>query len=177
MFQSAKRIKTRKDTITCLTEAVEELRLSREQNLDPSRAYPNTMAYLNADRYAIQTSMEPGIHGPDSVQGIAAMVEDAVRRLGVGTAAGPRETLECWSCRKPGHMKKDCRSKNNIICTYCKKSGHSLENCWLKDKSKRPPRYGGPAPEPGQVNAMELMEPHQEVWRPEAPVFPWGQSM
>ena len=79
MFQSAKRIKTRKDIITCLTEAVEELRLSREQNLDPSRAYPNTMAHLNADRYAIQTSMEPGIHGPDSAQGIATIVEDTVR--------------------------------------------------------------------------------------------------
>jgi hypothetical protein len=103
----------------------------------------------------------------------------------VGTAAGPRAPLKCYGCGKPGHLKRDyCETKTSPTkttpnCAYCKKLGHSIDDCWLRDKSKKQPRFGGQlqTQPPGRVNAMELMEPNQEVWRPEALVFPWGQSM
>ena len=51
---SKRQIATREDVTKCLMDAVNELRLSKENNLDPSCAYPNTMSHLNADFYALR---------------------------------------------------------------------------------------------------------------------------
>ena len=42
------------------------------------------------------------------------------------------------------HIKRDCKTLTH--CTYCKKIGHQRETCWAKDRSKKPRRFGGPAP-------------------------------
>ena len=57
---SMNQIKTREDVQTCLTNAVNELRLSKENNIDPSCVYPNTMSNLNADCYSLSAQMCPG---------------------------------------------------------------------------------------------------------------------
>ena len=98
---SKKQIATREDVTKCLTDAVNELRLSKENNLDPSCAYPNTMAHLNADRYALAAPDAPGWYEPDPEPRKAAVVEDVIRRLGVRTDAA---MMNCYGCGKPGHM-------------------------------------------------------------------------
>ena len=52
-------IKTREDVQSCITQAVNELRLSKANNIDPSCAYPNTMSNLNTDRYALSAPDVP----------------------------------------------------------------------------------------------------------------------
>jgi hypothetical protein len=102
---SKKQIATRAGVTTCLTEAVNELRMSKESNLDPSCAYPNTMSHLNADRYALSAPDAPGLYEQDKGPGIAAIVEDVIRRLGAETAARAvsATTIKlCFGCGKPG---------------------------------------------------------------------------
>ena len=177
---SQKRIATREDGPRCLTDAVNELRLAKENKLDPSCAYPNTMSHLNADRYAIAAPDAPGLYEPNQEPGIAAILEDVIRRMGAATANGavPAPTTRvCYGCGKPGHLKNVCRASPKI-CTYCKKPGHEVNQCWAKDPSKRPPRFRDVAQRPSQGGVREMAESTPALeWRPEAPVFPWGQSM
>jgi hypothetical protein len=167
---SQNRITTRKDVTKCLLEAVNELRLSKEHNLDPSGTYPNTMSHLNVDRYAIAAPDTPGLYEPDQERRIAAIVEDVIRRLGAETATGaapaPTTTRTCFECGKPGHLKSACRAAPRV-CTYCKKTGHYLESCWTRDPSRKPPGIGSPSKGLSQARIMEMMKP-----LPEAPVFP-----
>ena len=41
-----------------------------------------------------------------------------------------RKTLVCFSCNKPGHMARDCRSKKKQIrCYHCQEVGHIKKYC------------------------------------------------
>jgi hypothetical protein len=177
---SQQKIKTRKDVTRCLTDAVNELRMSRENNIDPSCAYPNTMSHLNADRYAMAAPDAPGLYEPSQEPGIAAIFEDVIRRMVTTTTNGATldpTTRICYGCGKPGHLKNACRALPKM-CAHCQKPGHDVTRCWIKDPSQRPPRFKAvaPRPSPGGVREMTETTPPLE-WRPEAPVFPWGQSM
>jgi hypothetical protein len=41
---------------------------------------------------------------------------------------------KCFKCDKPGHFKKDCRSK--VKCNNCGKDGHITKNCFKKKNSE-----------------------------------------
>ena len=75
---STDQIKTREDVQKCLTQAVNELRLSKENNIDPSCVYPNTMSNLNADRYALSAPDVPGRYDTQPDQGVSVLVEEAL---------------------------------------------------------------------------------------------------
>jgi hypothetical protein len=121
---SKKQIATRADVTKCLTEAVNELRMSKESNLDPSCAYPNTMSHLNADCYALAARDAPGLYGQNQGPGIAVIMEEMIRRLGAETAARAASaptTKLCYGCGKPGHFKNDTQSP--LRCVHTARNG------------------------------------------------------
>lgn len=38
-------------------------------------------------------------------------------------------TASCWSCKKTGHLSRDCPSKRNNVCYGCGVEGHIRPNC------------------------------------------------
>ena len=179
---STGQIKTREDVQSCLNQAVNELRLSKANNIDPSCAYPNTMSNLNTDRYALSAPDVPGLYDTQPDQGISVLVEEALRRFGVAPSLSKQnpQDITCFSCQERGHYAKDCRSKRDP-CEHCGKTSHDADNCWHKYPEKRPPRQtANPHKTDKKVPArvLEMAETNQTTtWKPEAPVFPWGQLM
>lgn len=41
---------------------------------------------------------------------------------------GARPPIICYTCGKPNHTSRECRSRNTF-CTYCKINGHEIQNC------------------------------------------------
>ena len=178
---STGQIKTRKDVQSCITQAVNELRLSKANNIDPSCAYPNTMSNLNTDRYALSAPDVPGLYDTQPDQGISALVEEALRRFGAAPSFNKQnpQDITCFSCQKKGHYSRECPSKRDP-CEHCGRRTHTADNCWTKYPEKRTRRYTNPRRMYNKVPAsvLEMTDTSQATtWKPEAPVFPWGQLM
>ena len=56
---------------------------------------------------------------------------------GKGKPAG-RSNVECFTCRKRGHIASECRSGPalNVICYKCNKEGHMKKDCRMPTKGK-----------------------------------------
>ena len=176
---STGQIKTREDVQSCITQAVNELRLSKANNIDPSCAYPNTMSNLNTDRYALSAPDVPGLYDTKPDQSIAALIEEAVRRFGEVPRLSRRypRDVTCYTC----HKSKCTSTRGRDPCEHCGKPTHATDNCWQKYPEKRPHRQtANPYRTDNKVPArvLEMADTSQATtWKPEAPVFPWGQLM
>ena len=88
---STGQIKTREDVQSCLNQAVNELRLSKANNIDPSCAYPNTMSNLNTDRYALSAPDVPGLYDTQPDQDVSALEKRPPRLTANQNRAGMKD--------------------------------------------------------------------------------------
>jgi hypothetical protein len=172
---SMQTVHTTEDVQMCLTNAVNELWLSKANNIDPSCAYPDTMSHLNTDRYALSAPDVPGLYDANPGPNVSQMIDEALRRFGERAKRSPKD-FRCFTCNEKRHIRRDCPK---IVCSFCKKTGHRADRCWEKNPGREGrgrPREEAEQETPARVQAITEANP-ATTWKPKAPVFPWGQLM
>ena len=132
----------------------------REEVLELSRA----SHYLNSQARPMELGAFPGKGKKGDGKG---------KKGGKG-----KDDKTCHYCKKPGHLKADCRQRQNdeaaqkpktpaggeVVCNYCKKKGHKEAVCKKKKKDQQSPRKiaataeSAQEPEPIPHTALQLTE-------------------
>ncbi|KAF5451939.1 hypothetical protein F2P56_026993 [Juglans regia] len=74
-----------------------------------------------------------------------------------------RNKLQCFSCKKFGHIARNCSKK---VCNYCKKEGHLIKDCRVCPQNCQSQAFQAAVQSPSSSSAPPTVSPDSSVLTP-----------